>query len=92
MSKTERLVCGDCKATFEVSTEPRGSAIIEKLLWVTLVVPGFIYGMWRKAKPKKSCDYCGSTFLLPDSHQTHELLKPIEKVNSKNNSYPHYPI
>ena len=89
---TERLICGDCKATFKVETEKRGSALIEKLLWITLVIPGFFYGLWRQPKPKKSCDYCGSTFLLPDTYQSHEMLKPLEKPAAKNNSYPDYPI
>jgi hypothetical protein len=71
----ERLICGDCKSSFTVEAGKRGSAFIEFFLWSTLVIPGFFYSMWRKRKPKKSCDYCGSTFLLPDSYSTHELLR-----------------
>ena len=78
---TERLICGDCKATFEVETGKRGSGFVEMLLWTTLVIPGFFYGLWRKRKPKKFCDYCGSSFLLPDTYQTHDMLKPMEKKN-----------
>lgn len=72
---TEKLICGDCKATFEVEIGKRGSAFVEMLLWSTLVIPGLLYGFWRKRKPKKSCDYCGSTFLLPDNYHSHEMLK-----------------
>jgi hypothetical protein len=80
MSRTEKLICGDCKATFEVETGKRGSAIIEAFLWSTLVIPGIFYSMWRKTKPKKYCDYCGSNFLIPaDSPYAAKLLKPIEK-------------
>jgi hypothetical protein len=80
MSRIEKLICGDCKAVFEVETGKRGSAFVESLLWATLFFPGIIYHFWRNTKPKKTCDYCGSSFLLPaDSPFTARLLKPIIK-------------
>ena len=79
MSGYDRLICGDCKAVLEVETGKRGSAFIEFFLWLTLVIPGIFYSMWRKRKPKKTCDYCGSNFLLQDCYETREMLKPIEK-------------
>ena len=79
MSRIEKLICGECKATFEVEVGKRGSAIIEMVLW-TWILPGMIYHFWRKTKPKKTCDYCGSNFLIPaDSPYVSSLLKPIEK-------------
>lgn len=74
-----KFICGDCKATFNVSTSKRGSWLIEVFLWTTLVIPGFFYTMWRKPRSKKICDYCNSTFILPDTYETQEFLKPIEK-------------
>jgi hypothetical protein len=83
MAETEKLICGDCKGTNIFQTK-RGSAIIEKLLFVTLFFPGIIYGMWRNHKPKRFCQYCDSEFLLPDSYETREMLKPIEKKHDHN--------
>jgi transposase-like protein len=77
MSSNEKLICGDCKSKFEVETGKRGSSFVEFILWSTLVIPGFFYSMWRKRKPKKYCDYCGSTFLLPDNYETQAMLKPM---------------
>ncbi len=76
---SERFICGDCHESFEIDFGKRGSALIEWILYVTLFIPGPIYGMWRKRKPKKKCDYCGSDFILPDTPQNREFLKPITK-------------
>lgn len=93
MSNTEKFICGDCKATIEITDQKRGSAFIEKMLWATLILPGFFYSIWRKGKPKRFCEYCGSSFLLPDNYQTHEFLKSTEKPAPKpDNSYPNYPL
>ncbi len=77
----EKFICGDCQRSFEIETGIRGSALIEAILWATLFIPGPIYGMWRRRKPKKRCDYCGSDFILPDIPQNREFLKPITKKN-----------
>ncbi|MBM5782449.1 MAG: hypothetical protein FJ368_03400 [Pelagibacterales bacterium] len=69
----EKIVCMDCKSEFEIRTKKRGSAFIEFILWSTFVIPGYFYGLWRRAKTKKTCDYCGSNFLLPAS-SAYELL------------------
>ncbi len=74
--EVEKLICGDCNSTSEFRKGKRGSALIEKLLWVTLFFPGIFYSIWRGRAPKKICPYCGSSFLLPaDSIHTHELLR-----------------
>jgi hypothetical protein len=72
---SESLICGNCNKSFEIETGPRGSALIEAILWITLFIPGVLYGMWRRRKPKKKCDYCGSDFILPDSPANRKFLK-----------------
>lgn len=78
----EKFICGDCKRSFEINDVKRGSALIEWLLWLTLVIPAPFYAIWRRRKPKKKCDYCGSDFILPDTLQNREFLKPLTKKNS----------
>jgi hypothetical protein len=76
---TKKLICGDCKTTFEIRTGKRGSSIVEMFLWSTLIIPGFFYGIWRKgSKPQKYCSYCGSDFLLPDTAQNREMLDKLK--------------
>jgi len=75
MNQTQRLICGDCKATFEIEKGLRGSRLVEWFLWVTLVIPGFFYTLWRKSpQRKKNCDYCGSDFILPDSPEARAMI------------------
>ncbi len=75
---TKKIICGDCKTAFEIRTGKRGSAIIEMLLWSTLVIPGFFYGVWRKRKPQKYCSYCGSDFLIPDTKENREMIDKLK--------------
>lgn len=76
----EKLICGDCNSTSEFRKGKRGSAFIEKLLWVTLFFPGIFYSIWRGWSQKKICPYCGSSFLFPDdSAHAHELLHKSRK-------------
>lgn len=76
-----KFICGDCNSVLEFDEKPRGSKIIEIILWSTLVIPGFFYSLWRKGKKGKICYYCGGDFILPDSYESRELLKPITKKN-----------
>ncbi|MDX2083657.1 MAG: hypothetical protein SFV53_06710 [Rickettsiales bacterium] len=76
---SERLICGDCKKSSEIKNNKRGSALIEFILWITLLIPAPIYAMWRKSKPKRICQNCGSDFLIPDTPQNREFIKPIQK-------------
>jgi hypothetical protein len=82
MTEIKQLFCGDCKATFEFKEGKRGSTFLEIFLWSTLIIPGFFYSLWRKPKTKKFCDYCGSSFLLPDCQESREMLKPVKKNNN----------
>lgn len=82
---TERLICGDCKATFEV--ENKKISIFGSLfsLIAAIVTFGLFFPRLRKRKfKKKNCDYCGSNFLLPDTFESRELLNPIIKKNNSN--------
>ncbi|NBV06192.1 MAG: hypothetical protein EBS06_03025 [Proteobacteria bacterium] len=76
---SERFICGDCQTAFVIENKKRGSALIEAILWATLFILGPIYGMWRSGRPKKKCDYCGSNFILPDTPENREFLKPTSK-------------
>ncbi len=69
----EKLVCIDCKSEFEIRVKKRGNAFFKFILWSTLIIPGYFYGLWRRAQTKKTCDYYGSNFLLP-AISAYELL------------------
>ena len=80
----EKYICGDCNSVLEFEKTKRGSRIIEMILWSTLVIPGFFYSMWRNSKKKKLCYYCDSDFVMPDSLEARQMLKPIAKKPNSN--------
>ncbi len=83
LNMAEQLFCGDCLRSFEFQqSKKRGSALVEFLLWSTLLIPGPIYGMWRRRKSKKECDYCGSDFILSDTPKNRQFVAPTKKKQS----------
>lgn len=64
--EVEKLICGDCNSTSDFRKGKRGSALVEKLLWVTLFFPGIFYSIWRGWSQKKSVPIAAvaSYFLL----------------------------
>jgi hypothetical protein len=80
---SEKFICGDCLSSFEVEEyiagSGRGGAIMRLIIFLLLMVP--IPRRKGGYKMKKKCDYCGSDFILPDTPQNREFLKPITKKN-----------
>lgn len=81
---SEKFICGDCFSTFEseeIIERKRNyrGAILRFIVFLLLMIP--IPNRRRKSKMKKKCDYCGSDFILPDTLQNREFLKPITKKN-----------
>lgn len=78
---SEKFICGDCLRSFEVEEYVEGSgrvaAIIRFIIFLLLMVP--IPRRKSGYKMKKKCDYCGSDFILPDTAQNREFLKPTKK-------------
>jgi hypothetical protein len=67
---SETLICQDCKGVNTFRKGRRGSAFIERVLWLTLFFPGIFYSIWRSKKEKRICRYCGNDFLLPPDFST----------------------
>jgi hypothetical protein len=42
-----------------------GSILIEIILWLCFLVPGFIYTIWRHSSTKQVCGTCGSKDVIP---------------------------
>lgn len=81
---SEKLICGDCLRSFESEEHFAGSgraaSIMRVIIFLLLMVP--IPKRKSQNKMKKKCDYCGSDFILPDTPQNREFLKPLTKKNS----------
>lgn len=59
MSHHVRTVCSRCGAHASIVRHRAGSVLLEIILWLALVTPGFIYHMWRHRRNYFYCRECG---------------------------------
>jgi uncharacterized membrane protein YqaE (UPF0057 family) len=73
---TNTLVCTQCGFVGQTSQTTRGSGLIEIVLWLSLIVPGLIYSIWRRSSPPQVCSQCKSQSLIPvDSPRAKKILE-----------------
>lgn len=54
--------CGTCAWPKKVA---RGSFLLEVVLWLCFLLPGFIYSMWRLTTKQKVCPSCRQPGMAP---------------------------
>ena len=59
------MVCTRCHATGEPRRQTKGSFLIEVVLWLTFIIPGVIYSIWRLTTRADVCAGCGSAEIVP---------------------------
>ncbi len=57
-------VCADCGSTELPVEAKRGVGWIEVLLWLCYLIPGMIYSLWRRARSRLVCAYCGNPSMV----------------------------
>jgi len=68
-------VCTQCGTAAKPARRTPGSFIIELVLWLTFLLPGLIYSIWRITTRGNVCSSCGSRQLVaPDSPVGKRLL------------------
>ncbi|OGI49351.1 MAG: hypothetical protein A3E57_06450 [Candidatus Muproteobacteria bacterium RIFCSPHIGHO2_12_FULL_60_33] len=71
---TERLVCPQCGTIGRGVGVTRGSTAIEVTLWLFMILPGFIYSLWRRAgQSSNNCSKCGGKMIGIDTPRGREL-------------------
>src|SRR4051812_23073902 len=61
----EGVLCTRCLEKVLPSLQEKGSAAIEIVLWLFLLIPGVIYSIWRRTDERRICPACGSSELVP---------------------------
>lgn len=75
-----------------------GSFLIEVVLWLSFIVPGLIYSIWRFGQKKRICPLCGSSSMIPvDTPKGQELLsankkESVQVVTGQTNEIPAEPV
>lgn len=61
-----------------------GSFLIEVVLWLSFIVPGLIYSIWRFGQKKRICPLCGSSSMIPvDTPKGQELISTNKKESTQ---------
>lgn len=58
-------ICQHCGSTGTPRTVTRGSFLLEVLLWLTFLVPGILYSLWRLSTRQPVCRQCGASHMVP---------------------------
>ena len=72
------LICTQCGFIGQPSHATKGSGLIEVVLWLTFIIPGIIYSIWRRSSPSQVCSKCKSQTLIPvDAPKAKKILEEI---------------
>lgn len=66
-ARAQKFYCQDCGALTAGVTRARGSTLVELILWLTFLLPGLIYSVWRLSTKHEACEYCHSPRLIPSN-------------------------
>ena len=58
--KPHDRVCTACHTVSKIQGRPRGSPLIEIILWLCFLLPGLLYTIWRGGRKVFPCPACGS--------------------------------
>jgi hypothetical protein len=77
-----KRLCATCLETIQPKIHTPGHILVELMLWVLFIIPGFIYTVWRNMAKKDVCPLCMSDQLLPlDSKRAKLLLSQNELIS-----------
>ena len=68
------MLCTECQAVTVPETVLSGSDFAELVAWSCLVVPGYLYCLWRHWNRAKACPSCGSHALMRQSKASRARL------------------
>lgn len=67
-------VCPECGTVSKPQSKTKGNMAIEIILWLTFIIPGLIYSIWRLTSQYKACPGCGSDHMIPIDTPTGKKL------------------
>lgn len=62
---TQKLICSACGHVGTFKTATKGNLLIEIILWLSFLIPGIIYSIWRRSGLKRVCTVCKSENVIP---------------------------
>lgn len=65
MFNNKPLVCTTCGYVGEPQRITKGSTLIELILWLSFLIPGLIYSIWRLSSKYDACPKCKGISMIP---------------------------
>ena len=59
-----KIKCPNCQYEGKGKKYTKGSTLIELVLWLMFIVPGFIYSLWRISSKYVGCPQCGNNHVV----------------------------
>lgn len=76
----KEMICTECGSIGVPKKITKGNFFIELILYLTFIIPGIIYSIWRLTNTALICRKCGKESMIPtDSPRGIELKKKISK-------------
>ncbi|OGF22362.1 hypothetical protein A2Y83_04000 [Candidatus Falkowbacteria bacterium RBG_13_39_14] len=71
----QQFVCATCGFVGYPIKVVKGSIFIEIVLWLSFIVPGLIYSIWRLTSKYDACPKCKNASMIPtDSPMGQKLI------------------
>ena len=67
-------ICPHCGTIGKPIKQPPGSIWIELILWLTFLLPGIIYSVWRITSMQHVCPSCGKEGMIPTTSPMGQAL------------------
>lgn len=72
----KEMVCTECGYVGKPKRLTKGSALIEIILYLTFIIPGIIYSIWRLSNTVNICPKCKKESMIPmDSPRGREIVE-----------------
>lgn len=65
ISRGKRMHCMTCGTEDAPARITQGNVAIEIVLWISFIIPGLIYSLWRMNSRHNACRACGARHLAP---------------------------
>ena len=70
-----QYVCTACGCVGKPRKITKGSCLIELILWLSFILPGLIYSIWRLTTRQGVCPKCWNPSMIPtDTPKGQELI------------------
>lgn len=70
------LICSQCGFVGSPKSGIKGNLLIEIMLWCFLLLPGFLYSIWRSSSRHSMCPKCKNSNLIPiDAPRARKIME-----------------